>query len=87
MPFALFDLSSVGGNAPDDIKELLVRLLRLWMVDDSRGFADPVGARTTISQVDIGPNPNGPTRRQATVVCEVDVQQGLTTYIILCGHV
>jgi len=75
--FPPFDASQVKGNAPDDVKELVENLLRAFMVDSKHGFADSIGARTKVAEVSIRPKATAPKREEATVVCELEVQQDM----------
>jgi hypothetical protein len=77
-PFPSFDASLVQGNASDEVKELVEKYLRAFMGNFPHGFADPIGGRVKVTEVSINPNPDAPKREHATVVCELEVQQGLS---------
>jgi hypothetical protein len=72
------DVKSVKGNASDEIKEFVLNILRqlIFKVNDTKGFSDSIGARIKVTEVSIHPKESFPKKQEATVVCELDVNQG-----------
>ncbi|KAF8588084.1 hypothetical protein K439DRAFT_703312 [Ramaria rubella] len=71
-----FALETVKGNATQEVKELAAKLAT-FRVDDRRGFADSVGARLRVTEVDIRPKQTALRKEEAVVVCEVDVLEDM----------
>ena len=72
--FEKFDISRVGGNAPDDLKQHLVFLRRVFGRGGT-GFADKIGERVKITRVDLD-QVGTKKRLQSKVVCETTVERG-----------
>lgn len=76
--FAMDDslLSSIKGNASDDIKKHLAAVLNLFM-GRGTGFADSVGSKIQLTEVWIQQKTDEPERQEAKVVCEITVDEDM----------
>ena len=66
----------IAGNAPAEVKQSLADNLSLFMLR-GKGFADEIGGRLAITEVDIHAKNEEPQKMEAKVVCEIDVEQGM----------
>lgn len=65
----------ISGNAPGEVKQDLADGLYIFMLR-GRGFADSVGGRLKITEVNIQEKKEEPLKKEATVICEIDVEEG-----------
>lgn len=72
---------TISGNASAEVKQSLADGLSLFMLR-GRGFADSIGGRLEITVVDIHEKSEEPQKMEATVACEIVVEQG--THLNFC---
>lgn len=65
----------VPGSASQELKGRVTRTFYMLMARGS-GFGDSVLRRTRITEVSLNARINEPTKKEATVVCELDVEEG-----------
>lgn len=72
------DVSQIGGNADDEVKQFLSTIF--WDImtckDSDFGFAFPVGRRLVLKDISYIEKSEEPTRKEARVVVEIVVDQG-----------
>lgn len=73
------DVKNIKGNAPDDTKKAVVWMLRLYRGAKNlrTTFANDIGLRIRVTEVDIKPMELAPNREEATVICEITVEDGM----------
>lgn len=65
----------VPGSASQELKERVTGTFYMLMARGS-GFGDSILRRTRITEVSLNARINEPTKKEATVVCELDVEEG-----------
>ena len=65
----------IRGNASLEVKRHVLAMLYASM-SKGEGFADSVGSKIEIAEVDIRPKDNEPKKLEGRVVCEVEVGRG-----------
>lgn len=75
-------IGSIKGNASDETKKACTRMLGHYRGFHFKSpktptFADDIGSRIKITEVSITPMDNAPKRKEATVVCELTVEEGM----------
>jgi acyl-coenzyme A thioesterase 13 len=65
----------VQGNASVEVKQHVLAMLNIFM-SKGKGFADSVGSRIQVAEVDIRPKDDEPKKLEGRVVCEVVVEEG-----------
>ncbi|GJJ14038.1 hypothetical protein Clacol_008295 [Clathrus columnatus] len=74
------DVQNMKGNASDEIKAACARMLRMYRGKYNKktntSFVDYIGARIQITEIDIQPMAIAPNRKEATVICEITVEEG-----------
>jgi acyl-coenzyme A thioesterase 13 len=71
------DISSIGGNAPDYVKQLNYNTFHSYGVGDEDCFAHNVGKTVKFVQVNINRKLERQGRLEATTVAEVVVTKGM----------
>ncbi|KAH8108368.1 HotDog domain-containing protein [Phellopilus nigrolimitatus] len=66
----------IAGNASDEIKQHLAGILFTFM-GRGKGFADAIGGRVKIIEVNIQEKAEEPQKREGKVVCEIDVEDDM----------
>lgn len=64
-----------AGSASQELKERVTGTFYMLMARGS-GFGDSILRRTRITEVSLNARINEPTKKEATVVCELDVEEG-----------
>lgn len=65
----------VAGTASKELKELVTNAFYILMARRS-GFGDSILKRTRITEISLDPKSSEPSKKEATVVCELDVEEG-----------
>ena len=65
----------IQGNAPAEIKQHVLAMLSAFL-SRGKGFADAVGGRIKITEIDIRKKDEEPGKLEGRVVCDVLVEEG-----------
>lgn len=71
-----FDISTVAGNAPDNIKLLLGNVVNLFANRTLNSFGKEIELRLKVTELSIITTADEPTRLEARAVLEIDVTEG-----------
>jgi acyl-coenzyme A thioesterase 13 len=67
---------TIKGNASDEVKAFVTRIMYGFMDKGRRGFADDIGGRIKLVGVSVTPKEDAPKRSEGTVICELTVEEG-----------
>jgi hypothetical protein len=68
--------SFISGNATNDEKLLVVHRVLGGLTNEGRHFADAVGSRIRVVDIEVIASDHAPKKKSVTVVCEITVEQG-----------
>lgn len=75
--------AQIGGNASVEVRQHILAMLCSFM-KKGWGFADAVGGRIKIVEIEIRRKEEEPEKMEARVVCEAWVEEGKSTRVSTC---
>lgn len=82
-PASKFDISTVAGNAPDNIKLLLGNVVDLFAKRTLNSFGKEIELRLKVTELSITTKADEPTKLEARAVLEIDVTEGGKVNLLL----